>query len=103
MRACTSARRQARMPIRSIVPTCGRADRSLPLSREVEANEQDVGLPAVRQRAERLEPSRFLDGALRFQVEREIPGAPNELQIGDRAVAVHEERDLRLERRALRG
>src|SRR2546426_8894281 len=49
----------------------------------------------------RSEASRLLDRALRFEVELEVPGALDELQIGHRPVAVHEEGHLRLEGRAL--
>src|SRR5260370_19144109 len=75
---------------------------SLAPAREVEPHEQHVGRPAIRQDAERLEPPGLFDGALRFQIKREVAGAPNELQVGLRSIAVHEEGDLRLERGAVR-
>src|SRR2546427_5413503 len=74
---------------------------SLAPAAEIEPHEQDVRTPAVRQPPERLEASRLLDRALRFEVEREVPGALDELQIGHGPVAVHEEGHLRLKGRAL--
>src|SRR2546425_9545181 len=74
---------------------------SLAPAAEIEADEQHLGGPAVRQPPERLEASRLLDRALRFEVEREVPGALDELQIGHGPVAVHEEGHLRLKGRAL--
>src|SRR6266516_1523119 len=61
---------------------------SLLLPREVEADKQDISMPAVGQRTEGLEPPGFLDRTLRFQIEREVAGATNELDVTDRAVAM---------------
>src|SRR5256885_17136507 len=57
--------------------------------------------PAVGQSAERLEPTGLLDRSLGLQIETEVAGAPDELEIAHRAVPMNEERHLRLERRAL--
>src|SRR5207249_7948537 len=78
-----------------------RAAASLTPSGEVEAHEQHVGIPSVRERPERLDAPHLLDRSLRFEVERIIPRAPEDLQIAHRTVAMHQERALRLERRAL--
>ena len=45
----------------------------------------------------------LLDRALSLEIEREVAGPPDELQIGHRAVTMHKERHLGLERRALPG
>src|SRR5574341_901745 len=74
---------------------------SLPSPTEIEPHEQHVRLPLVRQRAEGLELTGLLDGPLGFQVERKIARAADEAEVGDRSIAVHEERYLRLEGRAL--
>src|SRR2546426_12595967 len=87
----------------SIVPTFQRSVVSLPLPREAKPHEQHVRGPAVGKRAERLKSPRLLHRPLRLEIERKVAGAADELQVGDRAIAVHEERHLRLERRALRG
>src|SRR6266571_4912323 len=76
---------------------------SLLLPREVEADKQDISMPAVGQRTEGLEPPGFLDRTLRFQIEREVAGATNELDITDRAVAMNQEPELRLQWRRLKG
>src|SRR6058998_2144197 len=60
-----------------------------------------VRIPSVRERPERLDAPHLLDRPLRFEVERIIPRAPEDLQIAHRPVAMHQERDLRLERSAL--
>src|SRR5437762_234876 len=74
---------------------------SLAPAAEIEAHEQHVGIPSVRERPERLDAPHLLDRPLRFEVERIIPRAPEDLQIAHRPVAMHQERDLRLERNAL--
>src|SRR5438874_7188742 len=76
---------------------------SLAPAAEIEAHEQHVGIPSVRERPERLDAPHLLDRPLRFEVERIIPRAPEDLQIAHRPVAMHQERDLRLERNAWTG
>src|SRR5205085_4133905 len=71
------------------------------LAAEVEANEQHLRRPAVRERPERLAASRVLDRALRFEIEPEAARPFDELHIADRPVAVNQEPDFRVERRTL--
>src|SRR5262245_44603600 len=69
---------------------------SLPGRAEEEAHEQHVRLPARGQWTEDLEASRLLDRSLGFDVVGKASRSLDELQIGDRAVAVNEERDLHI-------
>src|SRR5262249_25804827 len=70
---------------------------SLPLPREVEAHEQDVRHPTVGESAQRHVAADLFDRPLRLEIEGEIAGAAHELDIGDRAVAMHHERHFGLE------
>src|SRR5437773_11090916 len=74
---------------------------SLAPAAEIEAHEQHVGIPSVRERPERLDAPHLLDRPLRFEVECIIPRAPENLQIAHRPVAMNHERDIHLERSAL--
>src|SRR5437588_11378328 len=85
------------------LPTFAPSNASLSLPRKIESHKEHIALPTIGQVAERAKPPGLLDRPLGLEIEREIAGPPDELQIGDRAVTMHKERHLGLEWRALRG
>ncbi len=61
-------------------------------------------MESVGERAKRARRAGRLDGALRFEVERVVPGAADDPQSRHGAVAVDDEGEIRVERNAgLRG